>query len=130
MYFLIIGTAPNIRPDWFKPYWLPGLTGVQQKNPFNPGPDNPYLDIYEDINKMNKHGIVGTVSANYEINKQLELMVRSGVDMSFEFRSQQRPYSMTKFPKGSYREQNVFNYEANTDFLATYKDNINNETNL
>ena len=126
MYFLIIGTAPNIRPDWFKPYWLPGLTGVQQKNPFNPGPDNPYLDIYEDINKMNKHGIVGTVSANYEINKQLELMVRSGVDMSFEFRSQQRPYSMTKFPKGSYREQNVFNYEANTDFLATYKDNINN----
>lgn len=21
MYFLIIGTAPNIRPEWFKPYW-------------------------------------------------------------------------------------------------------------
>ncbi len=45
MYFLIIGTAPNVNPQWFKPYWVPGLEGVQQKNPFNPGPDNPYLDM-------------------------------------------------------------------------------------
>lgn len=125
MYFLAIGTAPNIKSDWFKPYWLPGLTGVQQKNPFNPGPDNPYLDIYENINKLNKHGIIGNLSVNYEFSKKLELMVRSGVDMSFEFRSQQRPYSMTKFPKGSYREQNVFSYEINTDALLTYKDRLN-----
>ena len=124
MYFLIIGTAPNIRPEWFKPYWQPGLEGVQQKNPYNPGPDNPYLDIYENINKMNKHGVVGTFSASYEINKKMEFMIRSGVDMSFEFRSQQRPYSMTKFPQGSYREQNVFNYEINTDALLTFKDEI------
>ncbi len=124
MYFLIIGTAPNIRPDWFKPYWQPGLVGIKQKNPFNPGPDNPYLDIYENINKMNKHGVVGTLSASYEINNKLELMIRSGVDMAFEFRSQQRPYSMTKFPQGNYREQNVFNYEINTDALLTFKDNL------
>lgn len=124
MYFLIIGTTPNIDHNWFKPYWMPGLTGIQQKNPFNPGPDNPYIDIYEDLNKMNKHGIIGNVSANYEINPKLELMLRSGVDMSFEFRSQQRPYSITKFPKGSYREQNVFNYEINTDALLTYKDKL------
>lgn len=127
MYFLIIGTAPNINHNWFKPYWMPGLEGVKQKNSFNPGPDNPYIDIYEDLNKMNKHGVIGTLSANYEINKKLELMIRSGVDMSFEFRSQQRPYSITKFPKGSYREQNVFNYEINTDALLSYKDNLNSQ---
>lgn len=124
MYFLIIGTAPNIKPEWFKPYWQPGLTNVQQRNPFNPGPDNPYLDIYEDVNKLNKHGVVGTLSANYELSKKLEFMVRTGIDMSFEYRSQQRPYSMTKFPKGSYREQNVFNYEMNTDALLTFKDEL------
>ncbi len=125
MYFLAIGTAPNIHANWFKPYWMPGLVGIQQKNPFNTGPDNPYLDIYENINKLNKHGVIGNLSANYEFSKKLELMVRSGVDMSFEFRSQQRPYSMTKFPKGSYREQNVFSYEINTDALLTYKDAVN-----
>jgi hypothetical protein len=54
-------------------------------------------------------------------------MVRTGIDMSYEFRSQQRPYSQTKFPKGSYREQNVFNYELNTDALLTWKDKLNDK---
>lgn len=124
MYFLIIGTTPNIKPEWFKPYWKPGLEDVAQKNPFNPGPDNPYLGMYEMLNKMNKHGFIGTISANYTLSPKLDLMVRSGLDMSFEFRSQQRPYSMTKFPKGMYREQNVFSYESNTDLLLTYKTDI------
>ncbi|MFN3666417.1 MAG: SusC/RagA family TonB-linked outer membrane protein, partial [Sediminibacterium sp.] len=129
MYFLIIGTAPNIRPEWFKPYWEPGLVGVKQRNPFNPGPDNPYLDLYEMLNKMNKHGVIGNISATYTINKKLELMLRTGTDLSFEFRSQQRPYSMTKYPRGMYREQNVFNYEMNSDFLLTYKDKFGDNIN-
>lgn len=129
MYFLIIGTAPNIRPEWFKPYWEPGLVGVKQRNPFNPGPDNPYLDLYEMLNKMNKHGVIGNISATYTINKKLELMLRTGTDLSFEFRSQQRPFSMTKYPRGMYREQNVFNYEMNSDFLLTYKDKFGDNIN-
>ena len=52
-------------------------------------------------------------------------MIRSGIDMSFEFRSQQRPFSLTKYPRGMYREQNVFNYEVNTDALLSYKNKIN-----
>lgn len=127
MYFLIIGTAPNIRPEWFKPYWQPGLENVKQKNPFNTGPDNPYLDLYEMINKMNKHGVIGTLSATYEISPKLELLVRTGTDLSYESRSQRRPFSMTKFPNGSYREQNIFNYEINTDALLTYNDRINKD---
>ena len=118
MYFLIIGTAPNIRPEWFKPYWQPGLEQVQQKNPFNTGPDNPYLDLYEMLNKMNKHGVIGNLSATYEVNPKLDMMLRSGIDMSYEFRSQQRPFSMTKYPRGMYREQKVFNYEVNSDVLV------------
>ncbi len=130
MYFLIIGTAPNVDHNWYKPYWQPGLEGVQQKNPFNPGPDNPYLDLYEMTNKMNKNGVIGNLTANYEITKNLDLMLRTGLDMSFEFRSQQRPFSMTKFPRGMYREQNVFSYESNTDFLLTYKNTFANALGL
>lgn len=126
MYFLIIGTAPNIRPEWFKPYWKPGLVNVEQHKPFNTGPDNPYIELYEVLNKMNKHGVIGNFSVAYEIAKNLNLMIRSGIDMSFEFRSQQRPFSLTKYPRGMYREQNVFNYEVNTDALLSYKNKINN----
>ncbi|RDB07779.1 SusC/RagA family TonB-linked outer membrane protein [Runella aurantiaca] len=130
MYFVIIGPAPNVKPEWYKPYWQPGLEGIQQRNPFNPGPDNPYLDMYEMLNKLNKHGLIGTISANYELSKKLDLMVRTGVDMSFEYRSQQRPFSMTKYPRGMFREQNVFSYESNTDFLLTYKDNFTNKISV
>ncbi len=129
MYFLIIGTAPNINPEWFKPYWEPDLEGVRQRSPFNNGPDNPYLDLYEMLNKMNKNGVIGNLSANYEFTDKLQLMLRSGVDLSDEARSQQRPFSMTKYPRGMYREQNVFNYEINTDALLTYKDKINSALN-
>ncbi len=129
MYFLMIGTAPNIRADWFKPYWEPGLEQVKQKNPFNTGPDNPYLDLYEMLNKINKNGAIGNLSATYQFNDKLELMLRSGLDMSNEFRSQQRPFSMTKYPRGMYREQNVFSYELNTDALLTYKDALSRDIN-
>jgi TonB-linked SusC/RagA family outer membrane protein len=130
MYFLIIGTAPSIRPEWFKPYWEPGLEGVQQKSPFNPGPDNPYLMLYEMLNKIDKHGFIGNASADYKINDKLNFMVRSGMDMSYEFRSQQRPFSMTRYPRGMYREQDVFRLESNTDFLLTYADRINDKVGL
>ena len=125
MYFLIIGTAPNIKPEWFKPWWEEGLVGVKQRNMFNPGPDNPYLDLYEMLNKMNKHGVVGNLSASYQINPNLDFQLRTGIDMSYEFRSQQRPFSMTKYPRGMYREQSIFNYEQNSDFLLSYKNKLN-----
>jgi TonB-linked SusC/RagA family outer membrane protein len=129
MYFLIIGTAPNIDIDWFKPYWRSGLENVQQRNPFNPGPDNIYLQVYEMLNKMNKHGIIGNISATYQFTPKLELMTRAGIDLANESRTQQRPYSMTKYPRGMFRQQDVFNYEINTDFLLTYKDQFGSDVN-
>lgn len=124
MYFMIIGTTPNINIDWYRNYWQTGLENVQQRNPFNPGPDNPYLQVYEMLNKMNKQGIIGNISANYDFSPALSLMVRSGIDLAQENRSQQRPYSMTKYPRGMFRQQNIFNYEINTDALLTYKNKL------
>ncbi len=124
MYFLIIGTTTNVKPEWHKPYWMPGLEQVQQRRPFYAGPDNPYLGMYEMLNKMKKNSVTGNISATYEFSPKLELMVRSGIDMGVEFRSQQRPFSMTKYPRGMFRTQDVFSYEINTDALLTYKDKI------
>lgn len=121
MYFMILGTAPNINIDWYRNYWRDGLENVRQRNPFNPGPDNPYLQMYEMLNKMNKHGVIGNMAATYDFSPALSLMLRSGMDLAQEDRSQQRPYSMTKYPRGMFRQQDVFNYEFNTDALLTYK---------
>lgn len=121
MYFMIIGTAPSIDMDWFKQYWEPGLENVQQKNPFNSGPDNIYLQSYEMLNKIEKHGVIGNISATYEFSPMFDVTLRSGLSLANEERSQQRPYSMTRYPKGMYRQQNIFNYESNTDILLSYR---------
>jgi TonB-linked SusC/RagA family outer membrane protein len=122
MYWLIIGTAPNININWFKDYWK--TVDVQQKNPFNPGPDNPYLQMYEMLNTIDRHGIVGNTSVSYEVNDHIEITGRAGIDFANETRDQQRPFSMTKYPRGMYRQQDVFQYETNVDILATYKNQI------
>ncbi|HTF28671.1 MAG TPA: hypothetical protein VK625_07490, partial [Flavitalea sp.] len=127
MYFLILGTTPNIKPEWFLPYWEEGLEGVEQKKPFNPGPENPYLTFYEMLNKINKHGVIGNVAVSYDITDKLQLTVRSGLDMAHEFRSEQLPFSMTSFPRGRYREQNIFNYEINTDALLSYSNRLTSD---
>ena len=82
------------------------------------------------LNKMNKHGLIGNVSANYSISDKLDLLVRTGLDMSFEYRSQQRPFSVTRYPRGMFREQNVFSYESNTDFLLIYRNSLSRLFNV
>lgn len=129
MYFMILGTTPNVDINWFKPYWEEGKENVKQRKPYNPGPDNPYLQVYEMLNKINKHGIIGNISATYDFSHKLGLTVRSGIDLAHEERSQQRPYSMTRYPKGMFRQQNVFNYELNNDALLTYRSNIGSKIN-
>ncbi|MDO9553288.1 SusC/RagA family TonB-linked outer membrane protein [Rhodonellum sp.] len=130
MYFMIIGTTPSTDINWFKDYWKPGLEQIEQKNPFNPGPDNVYLQAYEMLNTIDKHGVIGSVSANYDFSEKLSLMLRTGLDLSNENRTQRRPYSMTKYPRGMFRQQAVFNYEINSDFLVSYKDSFGPNFNV
>lgn len=119
MYF-IRGMVPNANLDWFKDYWVPGQEGIAQTRPFSSLLDNPYLISYEMLNKSNRHGVIGNISATYNFTKDLSLMVRTALDFASEFRSQQRPFGVNKFAEGMFRTQNIFTQEINSDFLLRY----------
>lgn len=123
MYF-IRGLAPNMDLEWFKDYWLPGQEGLAQNRPFSSLLDNPYLIANEMLNKSNRNNVVGNVSATYNFLSNLSLMVRTSVDLSYEERSQQRPFNSNKFATGMYRTQNIYNQEVNSDFLLRYNNTI------
>ena len=123
MYF-IRGLAPNMNMDWFKDYWTPGQEGILQNRPFSSLLDNPYLIANEMLNKSNRHNVVGNVTATYNFLPNLSLMVRTSMDMSYDARSQQRPFSTNKYATGMYRTQNVYNQEVNSDFLLRYNSKI------
>ena len=127
MYWFIFW-QPNADPDWLKEYWVRGLEDRRIFYPFSTFPENPYAVSYEFINRSNRHGITGNVSATYNFTKDLSLMVRTALDMSYEQRAQERPYDAgSKFQKGSFRTQNIFSQEFNTDFLLKYGRKLNKD---
>lgn len=123
MYF-IRGMTPNMNLDWFRDYWVPGQEHLAQTRPFSSLLDNPFLIANEMLNKSNRHGIIGNISATYNFTKDLSLMVRSALDYASEARSQQRPMGTQKFAEGMFRSQNIFTQEINSDFLLRYNKNF------
>lgn len=124
MYF-IRGITPNMNLDWFKPYWRPGLEGIQQTKPFSTLLDNPFLQTREVINSMRRNGFIGTVEANYQFNDLFSLQIRSSMDFQYDQRRQIRPFDTYKYNYGYYREYNIYTQETNSDFLLNYTNNRN-----
>ncbi|SDD75622.1 SusC/RagA family TonB-linked outer membrane protein [Niabella drilacis] len=119
MYFMR-GITPSMNLDWFKQYWRPGKENIEQTTPFSNLLDNPYFQAYEIINSQDKNGFTGTVQANYAFSQQLNLMVRSGIDLQYDRRQQKRPFDTYRYSYGYYRETNIYTQEANSDFLLQY----------
>lgn len=125
MYWFIFW-QPSADPDWLKEYWVRGLEDRRIFYPFSTFPENPYAVSYEFINSSNRHNMTGNIQGTYNFTKDLSLMVRTSLDMSYEERAQQRPYDAgSKFQKGSYRTQNLFSHEFVADFLLKYGKKIN-----
>ncbi|QYH41232.1 SusC/RagA family TonB-linked outer membrane protein [Algoriphagus sp. NBT04N3] len=122
-YFMIFQN-PNVDLNWYRPIWRNGLKDVEQVHPFSSFIDNPYLIAYEMTNAVNNHTFFGNISSTYTFSDHFSLMLRSGLAMSQEERSQRRPYSSANFQRGYYKEQDISNYEVNSDFLFTYRGKI------
>jgi len=130
MYWFIFW-QPNADPAWLKNYWKLGQEGRTIQYPFSSYPENPYAISYEFLNKSNRNALTGNVQASYSITKDLTLQLRTSMDMSYEQREQDRPYDAgTKYPKGSYRTQNLYNQGITSDFLLRYNKKITRDVTL
>ncbi|MAZ28921.1 MAG: SusC/RagA family TonB-linked outer membrane protein [Cytophagaceae bacterium] len=108
-----------------KDYWQAGQTGRQHFDINYLWLTNPYLTLYENTNSFNKNRVLGNIAATYDLNENLSLKVRTGLDTYNDDREFRRAVSTNANPFGSYREDNVRFMEMNTDFLLTYQDKIN-----
>jgi TonB-linked SusC/RagA family outer membrane protein len=122
-YFMIFQN-PNVDLNWYRDIWKKGQEQIDQIHPFSSFIDNPFLIAYEMTNGVKNNTVVGSLSATYTISKKFDLMLRSGINMMDEDRNQRRPFSTANFLKGYYKEQAITDFESNSDFLLTYKDNI------
>ncbi|WP_126653837.1 SusC/RagA family TonB-linked outer membrane protein [Chryseobacterium aureum] len=119
-YFMIFQN-PNVDLEWYRPIWKPGQEQVDQIHPFSSYIDNPYMIAYEMLNGVRKKTITGNITAEYQMNKNFSLMLRSGIEVLNEKRTTKRPWSSANYLKGFYREQFIKNQEYNNDLLFSYK---------
>ncbi|WP_413666951.1 SusC/RagA family TonB-linked outer membrane protein [Mucilaginibacter sp. Mucisp86] len=130
MYWFIFW-QPNADLNWLKNYWRNGQEGKTIFYPFSSFPENPYAVSYEFINKSNRNSVTGNVEALYNVTKEFSVQVRATLDMGYEQRAQQRPYDAgTKYPKGSFRTQNIYSEEQGADFLLKYNKKITHDVNI
>ena len=109
-----------------KNYWQKGNEGFQQFNYNYNYHDNPYFNVYENTNGIDKNRLIGNFVINYQLTNDLSLMLRSGVDYYNELRTWKRAFSTQRFPKGQYREDNIIFREVNSDFLLSYNKAFSN----
>ncbi|WP_426586151.1 SusC/RagA family TonB-linked outer membrane protein [Mucilaginibacter sp. R-33] len=130
MYWFIFW-QPNADLNWLKNYWKNGQDGKAIFYPFSSFPENPYAVSYEFINRSNRNSVTGNVEALYNATKEFSVQVRATLDMGYEQRAQQRPYDAgSKYPKGSYRTQNIYSEEQGADFLLKYNKKITHDVNI
>lgn len=116
-YFIWMGRSVNISS--LRHYWQSGQTGSNQFNSSYGAHDNPYFTVYENTNGQQVDRLFGNLSATYQFNNWLSLMLRAGTDFTSEFRNRKRAYSSQRFPLGAYREEQVSLQETNVDFLLS-----------
>jgi len=127
--YLFTWYGMNTNTESLKDYWQRGLEGFQQFNYNYNYHDNPYFNMYENTNGLDKDRLIGNVSAKLSIFDNLIFTLRSGVDFYNERRTIKRAFSTQRFQKGQYREDKITFNEVNTDFLLNYFNTLGEDFN-
>lgn len=125
--FIWTGRQTNISA--LRNYWQAGQEGIQHYDFNYLWVTNPYLTLYENTNSFTKDRVLGNVSGTYDINDKFSLSLRTGLDTYNDTRAFRRAVSTNQNPLGSYREDDVRFRELNSDFLLSYKDQIDRDWN-
>jgi TonB-linked SusC/RagA family outer membrane protein len=118
-FFGVYGMPMNIDINSLKKQWQVGQNQTHQFRYWN-NHDNPYVTMYDNVNKFSKNRLLGNASLKYEFTPQFNVMVRTGTDYYTDNREGHRAFTTVRFPSGGFRTDDVTYLENNTDFLLNY----------
>lgn len=118
----------NFNLDWFKPMWYKGKENIKQIRPFSSYLPNPYVLLYEATNPA-KHSFNGNISANFTINRFLDLQLL-GLQATARRLGSSTDLGMTSLSLQVSSKQNIFDYEVNSDLLLSYHNSFENGLNV
>lgn len=103
--------------------------GYSDRDLIDGGADNPYFQVYEQLNTYQRDRVFGNIDLNISLIKNiLSLTLRTGMDLNSEFRTQRKPFYSRGSLTGMYREQDISGFQMNNDFMLNYKGVFNDFT--
>ncbi len=122
-------TSPLIKGEW-----QPGKVGTQNIFAEYQRYHNPWFMVNEWLRGHYKTDVYGYVSANFKINKNLNVTGRTQVTTYNLLRTEKMPYSAHPYSregnKGDYREDHRNLFENNSEVLLNYNYTVENFLNL
>ncbi|MCQ2143171.1 MAG: SusC/RagA family TonB-linked outer membrane protein [Bacteroidales bacterium] len=83
--------------------------------------DNIYMILNEHLNSLDRDRVFGNANVTVNFTDHLNLMLRAGIDLSTDFRTQRKSTYSYAYKDGYYKEQTVRDFLNTDDLLLTYK---------
>lgn len=110
----------QVEIDDLRDYWIPGQEGVQQRYAENLWVNNPWFIVNENTNAFQSNRSISNLRLGYDLNENLNIRFRYGVDYVSEQRQYRRAPSTKGVLNGSYREDAIAFRESNAEILLDF----------
>ena len=110
----------QVEIDDLRDYWQPGKEGVEQRYAENLWVNNPWFIANENTNAFQSNRLVSNLQLSYEVNQNLGVRFRYGVDYVDEQRQYRRAPSTKAVLNGSYREDEISFRESNAEVIVDF----------
>lgn len=130
LYNLVLWMGSDVDVRDLKNYWEEGKEGVQQRHYNLAWYNNPYFNAYEALRGYYKDNSYGQLSLKYDILKDFNITLRTGVNSANVNRDWKYPKSFVSIPAGEYSVANSNSLNINTDIIVNYSKEINDNFNL
>ena len=127
MYYFTWG-ARDVPADRLQDYWVDGQEGVQQAHYDLNWTNNPYFQVNENTNSLDRDRLYGGVTAQYDFTDNLDLRARTGLDYNEEDTKQRKAFSSITAPNGWLRERDQNFLEWNSNVLLNYSREVGDFT--
>jgi TonB-linked SusC/RagA family outer membrane protein len=127
MYYFTWG-ARGVPMDRLEDYWMEGQEGVQQAHYDLNWTNNPFFQVNENTNSLDRDRLFGGVTARYDVSDNLDLRARTGIDYSDETTKQRKAFSSITAPNGWLQEADRNFLEWNSNLLLNYSREIGDFT--
>jgi len=127
MYYFTWG-ARDVPAERLQDYWVDGQEGVQQAHYDLNWTNNPYFQVNENTNSLDRDRLYGGVTARYDFTDDLNLRARTGIDYSEEDTKQRKAFSSITAPNGWLRERDQSFLEWNSNLLLNYGQEVGDFT--